>query len=251
MQYQIIPELTTLAGNCLTLADWQQAGIKTVAFKLTQLLVKPGYDFLIKLSSFKQYFPWKANIILDLQGLAYGNEQVLVHSSYDGTVFHFSFNKVIALIHQLQPSIITYAQDNPLKNMIKEQKNAFIEFEMQEISLNFYSYEAEDLNYFQGDLKTIIPKIQGSGSYYIQTNQPAQDGLEGIGYTKTNSIALFNTFYREDYGVLDKDCQCSTCTLSLTRAYLHHLLQHTPLLAQRLVIQHNVHFAQHFLPFIG
>ena len=41
-----------------------------------------------------------------------------------------------------------------------------------------------------------------------------------------------------------ENCSCETCSQGFTRAYFHHLLQHTPLLAQRFLVIHNVFFTQ-------
>ena len=42
------------------------------------------------------------------------------------------------------------------------------------------------------------------------------------------------------FETIDPECTCPTCSQQFTKAYLHHLLQQTPLLCHRLLIQHNV-----------
>ncbi len=61
-------------------------------------------------------------------------------------------------------------------------------------------------------------------------------------YSISGPIDLRLSSERMNFNVLDPNCSCPTCTQKLTRAYLHHLLQHTPLLCQRFLILHNIQF---------
>ena len=53
-------------------------------------------------------------------------------------------------------------------------------------------------------------------------------------------INILDTIYSEDFTSLAAGCVCPTCQQGFTKAYLHHLLQNTPLLAQRFLIAHNI-----------
>ena len=74
----------------------------------------------------------------------------------------------------------------------------------------------------------------------IETDEPGQDALQGIVYETVNKINLADSTYSMDFKLIDNDCECPTCAQNFTRAYLHHLYHHTPLLCQRFLIQHNV-----------
>jgi Queuine tRNA-ribosyltransferase len=76
------------------------------------------------------------------------------------------------------------------------------------------------------------------------SDQPAIDAIDGRFYFETTSANILDSEFEKDLGLLDKNCQCETCAQGFTRAYLHHLFEHTPLLAQRFLLSHNVFFSQ-------
>ena len=58
---------------------------------------------------------------------------------------------------------------------------------------------------------------------------------------KKHELDITNTRYAKDFGPIEKDCSCYTCT-HFTRAYLHHLFHVKELLGYRLATIHNLHF---------
>jgi queuine tRNA-ribosyltransferase len=54
-------------------------------------------------------------------------------------------------------------------------------------------------------------------------------------------INLLNSKYREDGGVIDKNCTCPTCMGGFSRAYISHLLRSNEILGLRLATLHNLH----------
>ena len=80
---------------------------------------------------------------------------------------------------------------------------------------------------------------------FFESNVPAEDAYFGRVYTHEGVIELQNNIYATQFEPIDSTCSCPTCKQKLTRAYLHHLLEHTPLLCQRLLIQHNVYYLNH------
>lgn len=88
--------------------------------------------------------------------------------------------------------------------------------------------------------------IHYAGIDYVESNQPALDGYHGIVYEKSNSFSVQDETQRLQFEVIDCACGCPTCRQGFTRAYLHHLFQHTPLLCQRLLIQHNSYSFKQF-----
>jgi hypothetical protein len=78
----------------------------------------------------------------------------------------------------------------------------------------------------------------------LVSDKPAHDAHQGIFYDNTHIANILDKQFEKDLSLLSPDCQCETCSEGFTRAYLHHLLQHTPLLAQRFLAVHNVFFSQ-------
>ncbi|MCL5411107.1 MAG: tRNA guanosine(34) transglycosylase Tgt [Patescibacteria group bacterium] len=54
-------------------------------------------------------------------------------------------------------------------------------------------------------------------------------------------INLLNSKYREDGGVIDKNCTCPSCKGGFSRAYISHLLRSNEILGLRLATLHNLH----------
>ncbi len=76
------------------------------------------------------------------------------------------------------------------------------------------------------------------------SDKPAQDAYQGLIDSHEGCFEILHLSFERDLRLLDEHCHCQTCSQGFTRAYFHHLLQHTPLLAQRMLIEHNVFFAQ-------
>ena len=60
-------------------------------------------------------------------------------------------------------------------------------------------------------------------------------------YHPTGRFNLVTAANRRDFGPIDPDCTCYTCT-HYSRAYLHHLFKAKEMLASTLVTIHNEHF---------
>ena len=88
----------------------------------------------------------------------------------------------------------------------------------------------------------LIRELRRLGVEYVSSNVPASDACNGRIYSDDGLIVLKDDAYRMDFNTIDKTCSCPTCDQQLTRAYLHHLFDHTPLLCQRFLIQHNIRF---------
>ena len=50
-----------------------------------------------------------------------------------------------------------------------------------------------------------------------------------------------NAKYTRDFGPLDPECTCETCT-QYTRAYIRHLVKQNEMLGGILLSMHNLHF---------
>jgi queuine tRNA-ribosyltransferase len=70
---------------------------------------------------------------------------------------------------------------------------------------------------------------------------PTRNGRTGGLYTSQGKIQIPNAQYQYDYGPLDENCACPTCT-NYTRAYVHHLFRTHEMLGPILASMHNIYF---------
>jgi queuine tRNA-ribosyltransferase len=70
---------------------------------------------------------------------------------------------------------------------------------------------------------------------------PTRLGRNGALFTPTGRINIRNARYARDFGPLDSECDCDTCT-TFTAAYLHHLFKAEEILGYRLATLHNIRF---------
>jgi queuine tRNA-ribosyltransferase len=95
--------------------------------------------------------------------------------------------------------------------------------------------------YVAGDFSpSLLNHLQQSNISYVESNRPADDAYRGIAYQKAGVLKITEEQYQMQFETLEFDCGCSTCNQKLSKAYLNYLFQSTPLLCQRLLIQHNI-----------
>lgn len=263
-----VPLLSSQAGSCLTMKNWQAANVTTVAFNLADLLMKPGLAVLNLLTSIHHYCGWSGPLILNGMSLLPNREDIYtVRSTYDGGVVRINVETLFALISQLKPNliilppgsarhfqqfwqhlpadIIPYFSHQDDLSMVTGESGQYVDAESFDsmndllqlantIETPLYIKNNHDILQFKSLLKR--------ENCLIESNSPAQDAMTGFLYSKSGRINILNSAMREAHHIIDSECQCKTCSQQLTCAYLHHLLQHTPLLAQRFLIQHNVFF---------
>jgi queuine tRNA-ribosyltransferase len=113
-----------------------------------------------------------------------------------------------------------------------------------ELSASFFkNQEAPD--YVVGELNLAQMLVLAEERVaYIESDIPAREALLGRVYCSDGVLSIDNAEFAMQCEVIEKDCLCPTCTQSFTRAYLHHLLGQTPLLCQRLLVQHNIYYCQ-------
>lgn len=70
---------------------------------------------------------------------------------------------------------------------------------------------------------------------------PTRLARHGHAFTRDGKINLKNAQYKEDFTVVDKDCDCYCCK-HYTKAYIRHLIVANETLGQRLLSIHNVRF---------
>ena len=71
---------------------------------------------------------------------------------------------------------------------------------------------------------------------------PTRLGRHGALLTSTGRINIKASQYREDFRVIEEDCDCLACRSGFTRAYLHHLFKCEEGLGLRLCSIHNIRF---------
>ncbi|MEZ4402166.1 MAG: tRNA guanosine(34) transglycosylase Tgt [Kofleriaceae bacterium] len=70
---------------------------------------------------------------------------------------------------------------------------------------------------------------------------PTRNARNGNLFTSQGRVVIGNAKHKQDYGPLDPECPCTTCTRH-SRAYLRHLYNAKEILAARLATLHNLTF---------
>jgi queuine tRNA-ribosyltransferase len=262
MGHHFIPVLTTAAGNCLTSKNWQEVGVRAASFALTSLLIKPGYEFLNQVPDLKTYLGWDGALILNAFLPKTNDGTFKFTSPYDGQKISLSSEMVVSLIEKLKPDVVILpeATDENLKQLpetifpfvpltceLKRAHGIYLTYNkaasMFSDFMEHYMLHKDKPCYVAGDFSLAeIKELTSLGVQMIESDKPANDAYLGTVYCTEGDISLQNDRYAVQFDRLDKHCHCPTCNQGFTRAYLHHLLAHTPLLCQRLLIQHNVHY---------
>ena len=70
---------------------------------------------------------------------------------------------------------------------------------------------------------------------------PTRLARHGHAFTRKGKINIKNAKYKEDFSVVDDNCDCECCKF-YTKAYIRHLLKAEERLSQRLLVMHNLWF---------
>lgn len=269
-QAEFIFPFSTEAGSCLTFANWQELAVTSLSFSLDALLMKPGFDFLQGLSSLGSYCGWQGTIVVNAD-FAVANKEGVYHlrSVYDGSLLRIERKELFSLMQNLQADKLILPQDfisddtfdwqslsdkTQLFVPFKEDSQAYIKHGVgnyfhYDKSVNFSQFinqiqqTKEKTSYVKGAFEPDeLAELIAAGVTYLESDKPAADALQGRLYTKDGDFDLLAEEKAFDYQLIDSQCSCPTCSQGFNRAYLHHLLAHTPLLCQRFLIQHNVHY---------
>jgi queuine tRNA-ribosyltransferase len=270
----LIPVLTSPAGLCLTAENWQEVGVSIASYYLVDLLMKPGFDFLITLPDLATYVSWHDTLVLNANLPSISSDGFYkIRSRYDGRIMQYTVEDIVKVISSLQPTIVMLPENLiqflPLQNLpLPESVGLIVPYterrkfsadnrqtktykicsndhkgEMELSALFVKGQETPD--YVVGDLSLAqMLVLAQQGVAYIESDIPAREACLGRVYCGEGVISIDNAEFAMQFEVIDKDCLCPTCTQLFTRAYLHHLLGQTPLLCQRLLVQHNIHYCQ-------
>jgi queuine tRNA-ribosyltransferase len=253
-----VPVLSSNAGSCLTPDNWQEVNTTNACWHLDSLLLKPGLDILKKITDLKQYLVWSGHLTINAVSLKENSAGVFsLRSTYDGSKIHFNFADFMELIQQLRPDAVLLpeqsVQNHPDWWMTwPDDVYPYISWRDADAVSPMRPYgiysEAKDMfdkppHYIFGNMSP--ERVRGlcaEGMRFIETNEPAEMAFWGKVYSSSGIIDITDAKYELDFEPIDNQCSCPTCIQSFTKAYLHHLLQHTPLLCQRLLIQHNIYY---------
>lgn len=272
-----IPVLTSEAGSCLTEANWQEVHSHSAAYYLDSLLLKPGFELLNKIPDLAAYLGWSGTLILNASRLLANKEGIFILTSpYDGSKIKLTPGELLDLILKLKPDMVLMPK-NSLQNfpdLWDKWDDTIVPFLssgdlfQQELHREHGVYsilEHSSLNkatveqlakrkqvpcYISGEINLDLIKLSAAqGIEYIESDEPARLAMQGQVYNKEGLINLIDVQTEMEFSPIDAECLCPTCSRQLTKAYLHHLFLHTPLLCQRFLIQHNV-FQASLLPLI-
>lgn len=215
MTLHYVPYITTAAAACLTQDNWHELNIQYAICSLEHILVKPGLAFWQNGISLKTYLAWDKTLFLDVSGLDL-HKDVVIKSPYDGARIKINLDQLWTLVEQLQPDTVLLPAGISAPNI----PSSVITHTENGIRFDFL------------------------GQSFFASDCPAQDAMQGIIYHKDGHYSLQDAKYAMDFELLDETCLCPSCQQSFTRAYLHHLLQSTPLLCQRFLLMHNVFYIE-------
>lgn len=259
----IIPVLSAEEGSCLTPENWHEVGVKTVVYYLDSLLLKPGIELLKTISDFKSYCGWSETLILNAANLSPNKEgHFILKSPYDGSKIQISYAELLEIIVKMKPDAVLLPPQilTDVPDFWAKWGGSIIPFFSQEDALQVkglesYGYYVHLKNKNRlGEIKSddtplyvfgaldreLVANLVNQGIQFIEFTEPAQLAFQGQVYAKNEVLDLVSISEALNFQLIDRDCTCPTCFQKLTRAYLHHLFLHTPLLAQRFLIQHNV-----------
>ncbi|MFJ1267179.1 tRNA-guanine transglycosylase [Legionella lytica] len=255
-----IPVGTSEAGLCLTAENWLEAKVNTLSFSLEFLLYKPGLTLLKKIPSLPKYLGWFGAIILNASSLKANREGTyLLKSPFDGSKTKITAMELVELIKHLNPDAVILPkkilQDSPqIWAILPESIMPFFNAEdLRHHPLTqkhgVYFTEANDSftqwahlpRYVMGDFnEEAIRHLRAQGIEFVETDEPVKAGFHGKVYSQQGEIDLTNKDAEMQFDIIDSSCICPVCKQQFTKAYFHHLIEHTPLLCQRFLIQHNV-----------
>lgn len=255
---EYVPVMTTPAGCSLTKENWEALGIRTFSFPLEDLLIKPGLSVLYQVNNLRHYVGLEGQLVLNARNLCSAKNAIYkIHSKYDGQVIQISQSELLDLINHLSPDILIPPSDWSEELLSLEPSISLYGMTVKEpaekkavvYELLPIKGENQQKILYTFEMLTLenVEDFRSLNKIYVETNLPAHNAFQGLISTKSREIIITDQSMATDYRMLDENCDCPPCQQKLTRAYLHHLYSHTPLLCQRLLILHNAYFIKNYL----
>ncbi|OGB97627.1 tRNA-guanosine(34) transglycosylase [candidate division TM6 bacterium RIFCSPHIGHO2_12_FULL_36_22] len=91
-----------------------------------------------------------------------------------------------------------------------------------------------------GDLNSIEQCVI-AGIDTMDCSHPTRAARHGVLFTSQGQLKLLNSSYKQDFGTIDPECECTTCK-NYSRAYLQHLFKAKEITAMTLATMHNLHY---------
>lgn len=88
---------------------------------------------------------------------------------------------------------------------------------------------------------TTLVKAVGEGVDMFDCVLATRTGRMGTAFSNQGRMNMRNAAYTRDFGPIDPECDCPTCT-QYTRAYLRHLVKQNEILGGVLVSIHNLYY---------
>lgn len=274
-EQKYIPIMTSEAGLCLTADNWREVKIQTMSFHLDSLLWKPGYGLLKEIPDLARYMGWSGGIILNAtKCVANKGGTIVLTSPYDGSKLKLSYEQLAELIQHIRPNVVllppkiirAFPQlwDNWSDDIVPFLAAEDMESqELQRIHGVYFTMNHSNSNnivveqltkwsalprYIIGAVELeSLEELKKEGALWIESDAPAAMAMRGMVFSEQGVLQLTEDIHAMQFEPVDTSCGCLTCSQQLTKAYLHHLYLHTPLLCQRFLIQHNVYYAQNYI----
>lgn len=263
-----VPVMTSQAGLCLTAAQWQEVKIHAGAWFLDVLLIKPGYELLKQVVEIKKQFAWSGELVLNAMNLIPNKAgECYLISPYDGSQFKLTWRQCLEVIHSLQPDAVILPEKMAIsysdmwstwpkhifpfiavqeldKSPVHRPYGVYFKCDESTVLLDVLEQIKPFSHlplYFSGQLSDeLLQALLHRNIGLIESDEPARLAVSGQLYTHSGGMNVLDKVNELAFDPIDEMCQCPACSQGLTKAYLHHLLQHTPLLCQRLLVQHNI-----------
>ena len=258
-QYKYVPVLSSVAGSCLTAQNWHEVGVDVGSYSLDSLLQKPGAESFSRFMSLANYIGWSKDLILNASSLIINSKGLCeVKSVYDGSKYNYSTDDIINFITMLKPQAVIlphgfyqYASYPQLPESIQiffpytdspelnDPRPFGISFIKPDVLIDWDLFTDRPI-YVMNVIFNEQKILKRNAITYLESDKVALDAYNGVIYTPLSTYNLLSDTMVNQFETLAPDCECITCRQKLTRSYMHHLLQHTPLLCMRFLIQHNV-----------
>jgi len=161
-----------------------------------------------------------------------------------------------------EQALLGIVQGGRFKDLRKESAHVISQMDFDGFGIGG-SFEKEDMYTAVGWVNQILPKekprhllgigepedlfggIQ-NGVDLFDCVSPTRMGRNGTLHTEDGRINMNNSRFQNEFGPIDKNCQCYVCQ-NYSRAYLAHLFRSKEMLAGTLASIHNLYFITHLV----
>ena len=242
----LYPLVNSEAGLSLSEADYQRAGVQGLVYSLLRLLMRPGMQALNALENWRSASIWNGPVIIDASDLSIEphSEFINIRNIYDGSHQNCSLQEIMTLLKKLQIDAVLWPGNS-------FQRNEWDDLYSQ---IPFYCKDSDEqyrpmtTRVDEGKIseftKTFSIQKDAIPAAGVITDMPVKDALQGLLYISDGVLDIREEQWTHIHSAIEAECLCYSCAAGFTRAYFHHLYEHTPLLCHRLLAMHNLHFAQ-------